>query len=198
MGRQGRNASNWPNSVGAAGLVLHSLCQLASWAFVAVLITVLPRVGGENSPRGTVSSGTLYQEANNCFPAQLGGIPPGSEGRGCGRVLRSFAHAHCRAERTCQRLASGWPPAGVLRSQEGVAEHRLLSPTGGPRAPGSPCFSPPSPHPCLLVFSGVPGESILFYLLVGGMRMRTGGSEGIRDKPEIARQGGKYTAFQIQ
>ena len=40
-------------------LVLHSLCQLASWAFVAVLITVLPGVGGENSPCGTISSGTF-------------------------------------------------------------------------------------------------------------------------------------------
>lgn len=30
------------------------------------------------------------------------------------------------------------------------------------------------------------------------MRMGTGGgSEGIEDKPEIARQGGKYKAFQI-
>lgn len=112
LGRQGGNASNWPNSVGAAGLVLHSLRQLASWAFVAVLITVLPGVGGENSPRGTVSSGTLHQEANNCFPAQLGGIPPrGSEGRGCGRVLPGSAHAHRRAERTCLRLASRWLPA---------------------------------------------------------------------------------------
>lgn len=53
-------------------LVLHSLCQLASWAFVAVLITVLPRVGGENSPGGTVSSGTFHQEGNNCLSPQLG------------------------------------------------------------------------------------------------------------------------------
>lgn len=150
MGRQGGKASNWPNSVGAAGLVLHSLCQLASWAFVAVLITVLPGVGGENSPRGTVSSGTLHQEANNCFPAQLGGIPLGSEGRGCGRVLRSFAHAHCRAERTCLRLASCWPPTLVAPGCSGVKKVQRSSgcspPPPRPSAPGSSYF----PHNPLL------------------------------------------------
>lgn len=52
--------------------MLHSLCQLASWAFVAVLITALPRVGGENSPCGTVSSATFHQEENNCLSPQLG------------------------------------------------------------------------------------------------------------------------------
>jgi hypothetical protein len=185
--------------------VLHSLCQLASWAFVAVLITVLPGVGGENSPRGSVSSGTLHQEANNCFPAQLGGIPPGSEGRGCGRVLPGCAHAHCGAERTCLRLASLWPPAPAapgcreakkVQRSNGFSPPPLPPPRGDPVLQGARAF--PSPPPRVLVFSGVPGESVLFYLLVGGMRMGTGGSEGIGNKPEIARQGGKYTAFQIQ
>lgn len=200
LGRQGGNASNWPNSVGAAGLVLHSRCQLASWAFVAVLITVLPGVGGENSPRGTVSSGTLHQEANNCFPAQLGGIPPhGSEGRGCGRVLPSSAHAHCRAERTCLRLALRLLLAPARR--RGAGEPRRCSgatassPTDRPSAPGSPCFFF---FPAFLFSLEFPGESVLFYLFVGGRRIGTGGSEGIRDKPKIAWRGGKYAAFQTQ
>lgn len=186
--------------------MLHSLCQLASWAFVAVLITVLPGVGGENSPGGTVSSGTLHHEANNCFPAQLGGIPPhGSEGRSCGRVLPGSAHAHCWAERTCLRLASRLLPAPaapecggakkVRRSQEGAAEQRLFSPRTGRVLQGARAFFF---FPAFLFSLEFPRESVLFYLFVGGRRIGTGGSEGIRDKPKIAWQGGKYAAFQTQ
>lgn len=68
-GREGK-------AIGPAGLEkrleLHSLCQLASWAFVAVLITLLLGVGGENSPCGTISSGTFRQQENNCLPPRLG------------------------------------------------------------------------------------------------------------------------------
>lgn len=171
MGRQGGKASNWPNSVGAAGLVLHSLCQLASWAFVAVLITVLPGVGGENSPRGTVSSGTLHQEANNCFPAQLGGIPLGSKGRGCGRVLRSFAHAHCRTERTCLRLASCWPPASVAPGCSAAKKVQLskgfFPPRTGLMLQG--VRTSPPPPPAFLFSLEFLGSQSCFYLLVGGI-----------------------------
>lgn len=127
----------------SSGLVLHSLCQLASWAFVAVLITVLPGVGGENSPRGTVSSGTFHQEANNCLPAQLGGIPPGSEGRGCGRVLPGSAHASCGAGRTCGQLASRFrqSPVAVRCSGAGMLPRiSYFSPSGSAQGSGDLSF----------------------------------------------------------
>lgn len=184
--------------------MLHSLCQLASWAFVAVLITVLPGVGGENSPRGTVSSGTLHQEANNCFPAQLGGIPPhGSEGRGCGRVLPGSAHAHCRAERTCLRLASRLLQAPAAPGCSGAKEVQRSNgffPHGRAECSREPvlfCFFFFF-FPAFLFSLEFPGESVLFYLFVGGRRIGTGGSEGIRDKAKIAWRGGKYAAFQTQ
>lgn len=189
--------------------MLHSLCQLASWAFVAVLITVLPGVGGENSPRGTVSSGTFHQEANNCLPAQLGGIPPGRPGLGCGRVPRGSAHASCGAERTCLRLASRGGSAPTALRCRGAEE---VQPSIGS------LLLPPPPwkgwwwwwrarrakeralfsfffFPCILWFLG---RQSCFIFAWAGMRMGTGGSEGIGDEREIARPGGKYTAFQIQ
>lgn len=184
--------------------MLHSRCQLASWAFVAVLITVLPGVGGENSPRGTVSSGTFHQEANNCLPAQLGGIPPRRGGRGCGRVPRGSAHASCGAESICGRLAAHFGPAPEALGCRGAEEVQLS--IGFPHSRGSGWgarerfffFS------CFLSFFFFPlwsswGVLVLFYLHVGGMRMGTGGSEGIGDEREIARQDGKdNTAFQTQ
>lgn len=115
--------------------MLHSRCQLASWAFVAVLITVLPGVGGENSPRGTVSSGTFHQEANNCLPAQLGGIPPRRGGRGCGRVPRGSAHASYGAESTCERPAAHFGPAPKALGCRGAEE--VQSSIGFPDSRGS-------------------------------------------------------------
>lgn len=193
----------------SSGLVLHSLCQLASWAFVAVLITVLPGVGGENSPRGTVSSGTFHQEANNCLPAQLGGIPPGRPGRGCGRVPRGSAHASCGAERTCLRLASRGGSAPTALRCRGAEEVQpsigslLLPPPpwkggGGGGGLGEPRSARFFLFSFSRVFSGSWGVSPVLSSRGLGMRMGTGGSEGIGDEREIARPGGKYTAFQIQ
>lgn len=179
----------------SSGLVLHSRCQLASWAFVAVLITVLPGVGGENSPRGTVSSGTFHQEANNCLPAQLGGIPPRRGGRGCGRVPRGSAHASCGAESTCERPAAHFGPAPKALGCREAEE--VQSSLGFPDSRGSgrgarerALFFPPLFSLFFSLWSSW-GVLVLFYLHVGGMRMGTGGSEGIGDEREIARQDGK-------
>lgn len=145
----------------SSGLVLHSLCQLATWAFVAVLITVLPGVGGENSPRGNVSSGTFHQEANNCLSAQLEGIPPDSEGRGCGRVPRGSAHAPCRAGRTWPRLAPRFPPAP---GRSGALETRLCGRAAASSSATTPLPRRQGARAFFLYFSlssGAPGESVL-------------------------------------
>lgn len=114
MGRQEGKA------IGPAGLekrlVLHSLCQLASWAFVAVLITVLPRVGGENSPCGTISSGTFHQQENNCLPPQLGWD---SHQAALGQDPREAAQCACSCARSTRR---GSHPPLLRAAQKGRAQ----------------------------------------------------------------------------
>lgn len=96
--------------------MLHSLCQLASWAFVAVLITVLPRVGGENSPCGTISSGTFHQQENNCLPPQLGWD---SHQAALGQDPREAAQCACSCARSARR---GSHPPLLRAAQKGRAQ----------------------------------------------------------------------------
>lgn len=132
--------------------MLHSLCQLASWAFVAVLITVLPRVGGENSPCGTVSSGTFHQEENNCLSPQLGRdshqAAPGQQAAGSPRCA------------PCARTAGAAPTAGFrVRSRTGTLapRSRAAAGAGGGRL-GADLRRAGGRTSQLLLFSKRPGE----------------------------------------
>lgn len=174
MERQERKA------IGPVGLenrlVLHSLCQLASWAFVAVLITVLPGVGGENSPRGTISSGTFHQEENNCLPPRLGRESHRAAlGQSSAARLRYGARAArpatpgealtfdfgCSSEPETHRAQDRCPGARAGRGRRRA--DLLASPESTPGAGESTRLS------VSLVFSSVPGSS----RSGGGMRQTT-------------------------
>lgn len=197
-------------------LVLHSLCQLASWAFVAVLITVLPGVGGENSPCGTISSGTFHQEENNCLPPQLGrDSHQAALGRESARLPHGARPAPCalsaahpgEAQLGRQGAARGGrhcaygrcPGAGAADAGGGRTCWLLLRPRLGREGRRTFQFSWLS-----LAFLGAPGVEMgrgkppVFVFGWTGWGWAGGGSEGIGHKSEMVQQGGKYTAFQTK